>query len=145
MQVSKKVQAVCANSMRPLVCIGEDRQARTTDKAMQVVLDQARTALAHLDSNQRTKCLLAYEPIWAIGVNGTPATVAQVQTMVSTIKANFPDVPVLYGGSVDATNARELCLIPELDGLFIGRAALAATSFLQLVDEAIAGASARIH
>jgi triosephosphate isomerase len=73
--------------------------------------------------------MIAYEPVWAIGANGSPADVATIASAVATIRAFDAEVPVVYGGSVTAETAASFAGVPGIDGLFVGRSARPASSF----------------
>ena len=87
---------------------------------------------------------VAYEPVWSIGVNGTPATADYAEEMHKVIKQTLleifdsagADIPVLYGGSVNPGNANDLIVQPSIDGLFTGRAAWQADKFDKLIRDA---------
>lgn len=87
---------------------------------------------------------VAYEPVWSIGVNGTPASADYAEKMHKVIKACLreifgdvaDEIPVLYGGSVNPGNANELIVQPSIDGLFTGRAAWQADNFDKLIRDA---------
>ena len=88
---------------------------------------------------------MAYEPVWSIGVNGTPASAEYAEEMHQVIKKCLleifgeagADIPVLYGGSVNPGNAEELIVQPSIDGLFTGRAAWQADKFNKLIRDAV--------
>jgi triosephosphate isomerase len=82
--------------------------------------------------------IIAYEPVWAIGERGTPPSVEQIAPVMALISdvvstTGGPAHAVLYGGSVDTQNAGELLRVPHTDGLFVGRAAWAASGFIELL------------
>jgi triosephosphate isomerase len=98
--------------------------------------------LFHLDSTELKNCIIAYEPVWAIGT-GRTATSAQAEEMHAAIRGWLADkyghetaenMSILYGGSCNASNAKELFACPNVDGGLIGGAALDAASFLKIVD-----------
>ena len=120
-----------------MICIGETAEERDRGAAHQTVLRQAELALAGIPNAQRQACLLAYEPVWAIGEGGRPATPAAVAEMHHGLKTAFPDCPLLYGGSVSAENCAALAALPDVDGLFIGRAAWQAEGFLDIVTKSL--------
>lgn len=137
--VARKVRAALAEGLVPLVCVGEDRAARRAGRAERVVVDQLRSALGMVDQGDVDQLLVAYEPLWAIGAEGEVATPEQVAPIIDRLRAlstaATPDGHVLYGGSVDPSNAG--ALLEVADGLFVGRAAWTAAGFRALV--AIAG------
>lgn len=126
--INRKVKAALAAGLIPLVCVGETALERDLDAAAVTVARQARMALAGVAAADLDRVLLAYEPVWAIGEGGEPATPAYANAIHAAIKQAVTDlagrpVPVLYGGSVNPANAAELAAEPDIDGLFIGRAA----------------------
>jgi triosephosphate isomerase len=109
------------------------------------VLDrQVRGALAKLDVSQKTAPILfAYEPVWAIGVNGIPATADYADARQAEIVATAETVlgrraPCLYGGSVNPENCAELISCPHIDWLFIGRSAWAVEGYLDILSRCAA-------
>ena len=140
--VNEKAKAILGAGMRPLICIGETAEERARDAAVDTVVRQARIALSGIPANERAQCLLAYEPVWAIGEGGTPATPEQAAAMHAELKKAFPDCPVLYGGSVNAENCSALASCRDIDGLFIGRAAWAPEGLLKIAELSL---TARAH
>ncbi len=135
--VNRKVHLCLDQGLHPLICLGETAEERALGAAETTILRQARMALSGLDATGRSACLLAYEPVWAIGIGGTTATPEQAAAIHIVLKDAFPDVPVLYGGSVDPNNAAALAAEPAIDGLFIGRAALDPAAFLSMMTDAL--------
>jgi triosephosphate isomerase len=126
--INRKVKAALAAGLIPLVCVGETAQERDLDAASVTVARQARMALSGVAPADLERVLLAYEPVWAIGEGGEPATPAYAGAIHAAIKQAVSDlagrpVPVLYGGSVNPANAEALAAEPDIDGLFVGRAA----------------------
>jgi triosephosphate isomerase len=136
-RVALKVRAVLDAGMRPLVCIGESADDRAVGAAAEVVVAQAKHALSRASPDERGRTILAYEPVWAIGAKGRPARPEDVAGVCAGLRAAFPGTPVVYGGSVDAANARDF-VAAGLDGLFVGRAALTADG-LHAIALAVAG------
>ncbi|MDX8512176.1 triose-phosphate isomerase [Mesorhizobium captivum] len=137
--VGFKVEAAVRHGLVPLVCIGETFAERETGRASEVLGRQVRGALSKLTAAQKTApILLAYEPVWAIGVNGVPATSDYADARQAEIIAAAEDVlgrsvPCLYGGSVNPGNCAELIACPHVDGLFIGRSAWAVEGYLDIL------------
>jgi L-erythrulose 1-phosphate isomerase len=137
--VSLKTEAAVRYGLIPLICIGETLAERESGRARAVVEAQARRALGRLNDQQKTAPILfAYEPVWAIGVNGVPATSDYADARQSEIAAVAEDVlgrrvPCLYGGSVNANNCEELIACPHVDGLFIGRSAWQVEGYLDIL------------
>jgi triosephosphate isomerase len=123
----------------PLICIGETLAEREAGEADTVLKRQVEGAFAFLEGAARTApVLLAYEPVWAIGVNGIPATADYADARHRLIgevaeRALGVKVPVLYGGSVNPQNCEELILQRHIDGLFIGRSAWDVGGYLDIL------------
>lgn len=127
--VGLKVEAAVRHGLTPLICIGETLAQREAGQAQAVLEAQVRGALGKLSPAQKAATiLLAYEPVWAIGAKGIPATSDYADARQAEIIAVAQDVlgckvPCLYGGSVNPGNCEELIQCPHIDGLFIGRSA----------------------
>lgn len=140
----KKVGAVLRAGLRPILCIGETLAERESGRAQAVLETQVRGALAKLSAEQKSApILLAYEPVWAIGVNGIPATSDYADARQAEIIAVAEDVlgrrvPCLYGGSVNSDNCQELITCPHIDGLFIGRSAWTVEGYLDILAKSAA-------
>lgn len=141
-RINAKVQAVLRHGLQPLVCVGETAEERGLDAAIETVLRQARMALSGVAGEALPRCRLAYEPVWAIGERGTPASPAQVAEVHAALKRAFPAVPVLYGGGISLDNAGPLSERPEVEGLFVGRAAWTAEGYLAIIERALAARAA---
>ena len=137
--VGLKVEAAVRNGLIPLVCIGETLAERDAGLARSRLETQVRHALGHLRDEQKSRpVLLAYEPVWAIGGGGVPATPDYADARHAEIIAVAREVvgkavPCLYGGSVTAENCQELICRPHVDGLFIGRAAWAVEGYIDII------------
>lgn len=141
--VNAKVLRSLACRLRPLVCIGDTAEDRHYGTHLETVRQQVKIALNGLGTDDLERVLLAYEPAWSIGINGTPAAPAQIAEVHSTVRDTLTElygpaaglgVPVLYGGSVTADNAAELARVPGVHGLFVGRAALQVENFIKISD-----------
>ncbi|MBX2882119.1 MAG: triose-phosphate isomerase [Granulosicoccus sp.] len=137
--VGRKVEAAVRHGLIPLVCIGETLDERNAGRAQQVLEHQVRSALGRVPNDSKTKpVLLAYEPVWAIGDQGVPATSDYADARHADIIAVAQDmlgvtVPCLYGGSVNPDNCEELIQCPHINGLFIGRSAWQASGYLDIL------------
>ncbi|NBE08155.1 triose-phosphate isomerase [Paragemmobacter ruber] len=142
--VGLKVEAAVRHGLIPLICIGETMEERQAGRATAVLEAQVRGALGRLSGAQRgAPVLLAYEPVWAIGVNGIPATSDYADARQAEIIAVAQDVlgrriPCLYGGSVNPDNCAELVACPHVDGLFIGRSAWQVQGYLDILSRCAA-------
>jgi triosephosphate isomerase len=137
--VGFKTEAAVRHGLIPLICIGETLADLQAGRAKEVLETQVRGALSKLSGAQKqADILLAYEPVWAIGVNGIPATSDYADARQSEIIAVAQDVlgrkvPCLYGGSVNSQNCEELISCPHVDGLFIGRSAWNVAGYLDIL------------
>ena len=141
--VNKKVNAALANGLRPLVCVGDTALEKQCGVAQDSVVRQVKIALHDVGSDQVKNLVFAYEPVWAIGDGGRPASPSHANSIHATIRQAIGDlydqetadeVPVIYGGSVNGENARSLITEPDIDGLFVGRAAWEAKGFIGLIE-----------
>lgn len=142
MMVNAKVKAVLQNGLRPLVCIGETSQDKEMGLTIEKLTSQLKIAFHEVDPKHAGKILVAYEPVWAIGESGSPASpeyANQVHAHIKNVLAEIfgaqaaAEIPVLYGGSVNPQNARPLIGQAHIDGLFIGRAAWTANGFIDII------------
>ena len=145
-QVNRKVRAALAYRLIPVICVGETLEENEAGRAAGVVSRQVREALLGMDLLAGPDpIVIAYEPVWAIGT-GRAATAEGANTLIRnvirpTIGGMFGEdlaqsVRVLYGGSVDANNAREFFRQPEIDGALVGGASLKARDFVAIVEAA---------
>lgn len=139
--LSKKVNLVLENELNPIFCCGEVLEEREANNHFQVVENQINKALFDLTEESFSKITLAYEPVWAIGT-GVTATSEQAQEMHAFIREQVSkkygekvaqNVTILYGGSCNPSNARELFSNPDVDGGLIGGASLKAKDFLAII------------
>jgi len=138
--VAKKMRAVLAAEMQPIVCVGETLDEREAGETDAKVAGQVRAAFANLPSDTAAKCVVAYEPIWAIGTgrNATPddanATIGVVrETLREIVGATAKEMRILYGGSMKPGNAADLMAMPEIDGGLVGGASLDPDDFARIV------------
>ncbi len=130
--VKAKAAAVIAAGMTAIVCVGETIDQRQAGQAVAVVEAQLAGSLPDMQGN----LVIAYEPVWAIGTGLTPSA-ADVAEMHAAIRAVVgPDVGILYGGSVKASNAAELLHVANVDGALVGGASLTAADFVPIVEAA---------
>lgn len=134
-----KVLAAIRHGASPLLCVGEPREVRERGQAADYILSQASGALDGLAAQQLSTVLIAYEPIWAIGASGRPATAAELREPFDALRARFGSQvgSLLYGGSVNRRNAESLLAMENIDGLFIGRSAWTAQGYTELLERAV--------
>ena len=138
---NRKVKCGLEHGFTTLLCIGETAEEKKYDLGPEVLRTQLKIGFDQVDSSYIGKIWVAYEPVWSIGVGGTPASAAYAQRMHDEIKKCLrelfgeaaDEIPVLYGGSVNPGNAEELIVQPAIDGLFVGRSACQADKFNELI------------
>ena len=135
--VAAKAQQLLVHGITPIVCIGETLGEREAGQTDAVVTRQLGAVLALLGSDA-ARIVVAYEPVWAIGTGrtATPEQAQQVHAALRAQLAGAANVPLLYGGSMNAVNAVDLLAQPDIDGGLIGGAALKASDFLQIIGSA---------
>lgn len=142
--VGRKVAAAVRHGLVPLVCIGETLAEREAGDADAVLARQVEGALAFLDEAGRSaEILFAYEPVWAIGEGGIPASpdyAEERQARIRDIAAGLLSLapPVLYGGSVNPGNCEDLIRRRSIGGLFIGRSAWDVDGFIGILEQCAA-------
>ena len=137
-----KVQAALRNEIRPVLCVGETAGERAAGDTRDILHDQLLGGLANVTSEELSKVVIAYEPVWAIGT-GNNALPTDVHEAVVSIRRQLThlygakianEVQVLYGGSVTADSAADYLALDEVDGLLIGGASLQAESFARIIE-----------
>ncbi len=128
-ETGKKVKALLAAGLTPMLCVGEKLPEREAGETETVCIRQLRAGLEGLGAADLAKVLIAYEPVWAIGTgkNATPADASAVHRAIRaelTALGAAGHVPVLYGGSVNPGNAAALLAEGEIDGVLVGGASL---------------------
>ena len=130
--INEKAQAVLAQGMTPIICVGETLQQRERGLTMEHIAYQVKSALYGLEAESLKKIVIAYEPIWAIGT-GETATADQAEEVCAEIRRIVRDlyddetadtIRILYGGSMKPENAKELLNEPNIDGGLVGGASL---------------------
>ncbi len=143
-EIRAKVQAVLRNEITPVLCVGETATERTAGETKQVLQDQVAGGLANVTSDELSKVILAYEPVWAIGTGDSakPDDVSRAFEIIRREVAELygdkaaKDLKILYGGSVDKGNAANYLKDKDVSGLLIGGASLQADTFIDIVNVA---------
>ena len=142
--VNKKVHAALDGGLNPIICVGESLTQREMGVTTELIALQLKSALAGLRAEQARRCVIAYEPIWAIGT-GKTATGEQAAEVCTFIRAQLRalygariarSITVQYGGSMKGSNAGELLSHEDIDGGLIGGASLKADEFIAIVHAA---------
>ena len=138
--VAEKVNRLLAENLTPIVCVGEQLEDREAEKHFDVIRSQVEEGLFHLNTEDIQRVIIAYEPVWAIGT-GKTATKEQAQEIHAFIRnlitEKYSDdvaqeISILYGGSCNAKNARDLFAQTDVDGGLIGGAALKSEDFIEI-------------
>lgn len=138
--VAKKVKALQEGELIPVICIGETEQQRSAGLTLKVVESQLLAALSLADFTK--PLLFAYEPVWAIGT-GKVATLSEIAEVHQYLRQQLDQkmgnsgktVPLLYGGSVNSQNARDIASVKEVNGFLIGGASLKVSSLLEIYNQ----------
>ena len=138
--VNRKLRAVLKHEMIPIVCVGETLEERDAGQTEVRVDDQTRAAFAGVKADAAERCVLAYEPIWAIGTgrNATPddanATIGVIREVLRDLYGKSAEaIRIQYGGSVKPGNIADLMAEPEIDGALVGGASLDPDDFARIV------------
>lgn len=137
--VASKVAKSLEKGISPILCVGETLEEREAEKTLDVIREQLDIALKDLSELQLKKIVVAYEPVWAIGT-GKTATPEQAQNVHAFIRGEVAvkselaasTMPIIYGGSVKANNAKELFSMEDIDGGLIGGASLKLEDFAEI-------------
>lgn len=139
--LAEKVNLCLDNFITPIFCCGEALSIREAGTQNDFVAVQLKESLFHLPADKITGIIVAYEPIWAIGTGKTAST-EQAQEMHAHLRSILAgqygqeiadQIPILYGGSVKANNAKELFSCPDVDGGLVGGASLVASDFIEII------------
>lgn len=140
--VNKKIKSAFKYELKPIVCVGETLEQREAGEEKKIVTKQIELALEGLTDEQVENTIIAYEPIWAIGT-GKTATSEDANDMVKAIREKISNiygqmvanrVIIQYGGSVKASNAKELFSMSDIDGGLVGGASLKSDEFAKIVN-----------
>jgi len=143
--VNLKIKSALEFGLVPIVCVGERLEEREANKTEQVIEDHVRGAFKDLAADLVKKCVIAYEPVWAIGTGktATPSQANEVHLFIRELLSSMFDrdcaekVNILYGGSVKPENSKELLEMSDIDGALVGGASLDAESFEKIVRSTI--------
>ena len=139
--VNEKAKALLGKGIIPIICVGESLEQREMDLTIEYITYQVKAALSGISATELRRCIIAYEPIWAIGT-GRTATAEQAEEVCEAIRAVIRkmygarparSISILYGGSMNAGNAAELLAQPDIDGGLIGGASLKPVDFATIV------------
>jgi triosephosphate isomerase len=139
--LAKKVDIALKHGLRHIFCCGEPLEVRERNEHESLVKKQVEESLFHLEAGALEKIVIAYEPVWAIGT-GKTASAQQAQDMHAIIRKHLAgkygdsvatNISILYGGSVNAANAKELFACTDVDGGLVGGASLKSREFTEII------------
>lgn len=145
--IEKKVAAAVRNKITPILCVGETESERAFGETADVIRDQVMGGLADVSEEDIDKVIIAYEPVWAISSTkaakyATPDEVGEAVKLIrGTLKEVYGEqtaeaVPVLFGGSVNPSNAGGYLTVPGVNGLLIGGSSLILSEFIDIIEVA---------
>ncbi|HOV77433.1 MAG TPA: triose-phosphate isomerase [Sedimentisphaerales bacterium] len=143
--VGKKVTAAISTGLLPILCVGELLSERDAGQTEAVVARNLKAGLAGLSADKMAAVTIAYEPVWAIGTGrtATPQQAQEVHVFIRALLAQMysatlaEDTRILYGGSANAANAKELMGQKDVDGLLVGGASLKVEDFVKIIQAAV--------
>lgn len=142
--INKKIKQALLQDLEIILCVGETLSERNAQQTVEVLKKQLTESLFEISSNQLSKIMIAYEPIWAIGT-GNAATAQMIQSIHFNLRTYISQqwsqeaaekISILYGGSINADNILDLIEEPDIDGALIGGAALEINSFTKIIQHA---------
>ena len=142
--VNLRAKAALAGGLLPIICVGETLEQREQGITAELVAMQTKIAFDGIEKEDAVKCVVAYEPVWAIGT-GKTATSEQANEVCALIRATLAGlygedaanaITIQYGGSMNAKNCAELLAMKDIDGGLIGGASLKAADFSVIIDAA---------
>ena len=142
---NRKVKKALEYGFTTLLCVGETLEEKQVGVSAEILRIQLKIGLHGVGRDKVSKIWIAYEPVWSIGVNGTPASADYAEEMHNVIREclaeifgeDGKEIPVLYGGSVNSENGSVLISQPEIDGLFTTRTAFQIEKFVKIIKDAI--------
>ncbi len=138
--IAQKIDRLLNEDITPIMCVGESLEERESGKYLEVIRTQIQEGIFHLSADDMQRCVIAYEPVWAIGTGHT-ASKEQAQEVHAFIRSLIcekynddvaQEVSILYGGSCNAKNAKDLFAMEDIDGGLIGGASLKSKDFIEI-------------
>ena len=140
--VNKKIKSALNFNLKPIVCVGETLEQRENGQTSSIITTQTKIALEGINKEDLKNIIIAYEPIWAIGT-GKTATSEDANNSIKEIRKEIErlygkdiadNISILYGGSLKASNAKELFSMSDIDGGLIGGASLKLDEFIEIIN-----------
>jgi|FLOH01.1.fsa_nt_gi triosephosphate isomerase (TIM) len=142
-EINKQVRVALENKLIPILCIGEDKEARDNNQKEIYIKNQLTRELANIRLNEKDKLIIAYEPIWAISPNGPaePADISRMHTLIRRLLLEIlptnrlhKNVSIVYGGSINQDNIKDYINLAAVDGVLIGKASTEIDSFESIIN-----------
>jgi len=141
-EINLRVISALKNGLIPVICVGETKVQREEHQILDVITEQVAKALVNVSRTKAGEIVIAYEPVWAVGSDVTPTAhqIMEVKVLIRKILVAFfgkkyaEKVRILYGGSVKAATAKNVCIEPGMDGVLVGRESLAPHEFLKIAE-----------
>jgi triosephosphate isomerase (TIM) len=141
-QINAKMKSALKSGLSVILCVGETKEEKAQGKTSDVIVQQIRECLADIPVTKMSKVVIAYEPVWAVGSDVVPASNEIMQAKILIKKTLMvlhsidcaEKVLILYGGSVKAKTAQQVCVQPEMDGALIGRESLIPREFIEIAE-----------
>jgi len=149
LEIAKKTEKALKNRLSPIVCIGENAEEKKQELTMQVILKQLKDILGKIGPGNIEKTVLCYEPVWAISSSDsaqvpTPNEIMEARLLIKKFlvgkygRLTAERVKIIYGGSVNSFNVKEICLKTGMEGALVGSAATKPYEFIKII-KAFAG------
>ena len=140
--VNKKIKSALKNDLKPIVCVGESLEQRENGETKEIITSQVEKALTDIKKEDINNIIIAYEPIWAIGTGKTATSedaINSIKAMIEEIREVYDEetaenIIIQYGGSVKASNSKELFDTSDIDGALVGGASLKVEEFANIIN-----------
>lgn len=140
--INHKIISALKNGLRPVLCVGETKAEKDSDRTMEIITRQVKEALININKTKAGQLIIAYEPIWSVGTDVLPTSneVMGAKLLIRKIlhelfgKKYALEVAILYGGSVNSKSVKQVCIDSEVDGALIGRESLQPHEFVKIIE-----------
>jgi triosephosphate isomerase len=137
--INKKIKSALKHDLIPILCVGENLEQRKNNETKMTIKKQLNKCLEGLKQNDILEIVVAYEPVWAIGTgnNASPEQAEEIHLFIKGLlkkEYNIGKTRIIYGGSVNHMNIKELMSIPDIDGCLVGGASLNVSSFFKIIN-----------
>jgi len=141
-EINAKIVLALKNGLKPIICVGETKIEKDSQVTQRVITEQVKETLAGIGRVKAENIIIAYEPVWAVGSDEVPTSneIMEVKVLIRKILVDIWDkkyaekVAILYGGSVNAKTARQVCVESEMEGALIGRESLTPYEFFKIAE-----------